>query len=76
MSICLNEFAKLIIPYQTVRLLRQIQRKLCRGKTLSEIAAELEDTEDAIRPLYEAVKKYGADCTAEDIYEIMHEEGV
>ena len=61
---------------ETVRLLRLIQRKLCRGKTLSEIADELEDSEEAIKPLYEAVKKYGADCTAEDIYEKMHEEGV
>ena len=52
----------------TVRLLRLIQRKITRGKTLAEIAEELEDTEEAIRPLYEAVHKYGADCSAEEIY--------
>lgn len=61
---------------EAVRLLRIIQRKISRGKNLSEIADELEDTEEAIRPLYEAVQKYGADCAAEDIYEKMHEEGV
>ena len=52
----------------TVRLLCLIQRKITRGKTLAEIAEELEDTEEAIRPLYEAVHKYGADCSAEEIY--------
>ena len=57
---------------ETVRLLRQIQRKISRGKSLTEIADDLEDSEEAIRPLYEAVQKYGADCTAEDIYEKMH----
>ena len=53
---------------KTVYLILQIQRKITRGKTLAEIAEELEDTEEAIRPLYEAVQKYGADCSAEEIY--------
>ena len=58
---------------ETVRLLRQIQRKICRGKNLTEIAEELEDSEEAIRPLYEAVQKYGMDCDAEDIYKKLFE---
>lgn len=61
---------------EAVRLLRLIQRKLCRGKTLSEIADELEDSEEAIKPLYEAVQKYGADCAAEEIYDKMTEKDV
>ena len=56
---------------ETVRLLRLIQRKVSRGKSLAEIADELEDSEEAIRPLYEAVQKYGADCAVEEVYEKM-----
>ena len=56
---------------ETVSLLRIIQRKVSRGKTLAEIADELEDSEEAIRPLYETVQKYGVDCAVEDIYEKM-----
>ena len=52
-------------------LLHQIQKKFSRGKSLAEIADELEVSEDKIKPLYEAVEKYGADCAAEDIYEKM-----
>ena len=56
---------------ETVSLLRIIQRKVSRGKTLAEIADELEDSEETIRPLYETVQKYGVDCAVEDIYEKM-----
>ena len=58
---------------ETVRLLFQIQQKITRGKSSAEIADELEDTEEAIQPLYETVLKYGADCPAEEIYRKMHE---
>ena len=37
-------------------LLSQIRKKLKKGKTLSVIADELEETEEAIRPLYDRVK--------------------
>ncbi|MBR4607793.1 MAG: hypothetical protein IKO41_16415 [Lachnospiraceae bacterium] len=60
---------------ETVSLLRIIQRKVSRGKTLAEIADELEDSEEAIRPLYETVQKYGVDCAVDDIYEKMTECG-
>ena len=61
---------------ETVRLLRMIQRKVSRGKDLTEIAEELEDTEESIRPLYEVVQKYGVDCAAEDIYKAMREKAL
>ncbi len=37
-------------------LLLQIRKKLLKNKPLSQIADELEETEEAIRPLYEQVK--------------------
>ena len=46
---------------------RLIQTKVIRGKTLTQIAEELEDTEDAIRLVYEAVQEYGVDCPADEI---------
>ena len=61
---------------ETVRLLRQIQRKISRGKSLTEIADDLEDSEESIRPLYEAVQKHGEDCAAEDIYKAMREKAL
>ena len=48
-------------------LIRLIQTKVIRGKTLAQIAEELEDTEDAIRLVYEAVQEYGVDCPADEI---------
>lgn len=58
---------------ETVRLLRLIQRKVGKGKGLSEIADELEDAEEVIRPFYEAVQKYGVECPADEIYANMVE---
>lgn len=34
-------------------LLEQIQKKLLKGKTLAQIAEELEETESTIKPLYD-----------------------
>ena len=36
-----------------LRLLSQIQKKLAKGKSLEQIADELEETVDTILPLYE-----------------------
>ena len=38
-----------------LRLLAQIQKKLAKGKSLEQIADELEETVEVIRPLYEQV---------------------
>ena len=38
-----------------LRLLTQIQKKLAKGKSLDQIADELEETVEVIRPLYEQV---------------------
>ncbi len=40
-----------------LRLLTQIQKKLIKGKTLGQIADELEETVENILPLYEQVQK-------------------
>ncbi len=40
-----------------LRLLTQVQKKLAKGKSLEQIADELEETVEVIRPLYEQVLK-------------------
>lgn len=40
-----------------LRLLTQIQKKLAKGKSLEQIADELEETVEAILPLYEQVRE-------------------
>ena len=40
------------------RLFSQIQKKIQKGKTLSETASELEDTEEHLQSLYEAVQQH------------------
>lgn len=39
------------------KLTEQIQKKIYKGKSLEQIADELEETPDAIRPLYEQIKE-------------------
>ena len=39
-----------------LRLLSQIQKKLAKGKSLEQIADELEETVETILPLYEQVQ--------------------
>ena len=39
-----------------LRLLAQIQKKLAKGKSLEQIADELEETVESILPLYEQVR--------------------
>ena len=43
------------------KLTEQIQKKIYKGKSLEQIADELEETPDAIRPLYEQIKEEMAD---------------
>ena len=45
--------ARDILPSE---LISQIQKKIQKGKSLSVIADELEETVDTIRPLYERVQ--------------------
>ena len=40
-----------------LKLQEQIRKKLLKNKTSEQIADELEETPDAIRPLYEQVKE-------------------
>ena len=39
------------------KLLSQITKKLMKGKSLAQIADELEETEESILPLYNKVKE-------------------
>ena len=50
------------------KLISQLQRKIKRRKTLAEMADDLEETEDAIRPILEAIQAKGVDCPPEEIY--------
>lgn len=45
------------------KLHEQIRKKLLKRKSLEQIADELEETQDAIRPLYEQIKKEMADMS-------------
>ncbi|MCR5789821.1 MAG: hypothetical protein K6G83_08030 [Lachnospiraceae bacterium] len=57
-----------------IRLIVQIQKKVDKSKSLNVIADELESDEVEIRPLYEAVLKYGADARPEEVLQKMKEE--
>ncbi len=52
-------------------LISQVQKKVSRNKGFSTIVDELESDEDEIRPIYEAVLKYGTDLPPEEIWEKM-----
>ena len=55
------------------RLFSQIQKKIQKGKTLSETASELEDTEEHLLPLYKAVQQH-PDLTAEQLADLFLKE--
>lgn len=55
-----------------IKLITLLQRKVKRGKTLAEMADELEKSEDTLRPLYEAIRQEGADCPAEEVYAYLN----
>lgn len=53
------------------RLISLVSKKVIRAKDFSVIVDELESSEDEIRPIYEAVLRYGADRPPEEIREKM-----
>lgn len=55
------------------KLFSLIQKKLQKGKTLSETASELEDTEEHLLPFYEAVQQH-PDLTAEQLADLFTKE--
>lgn len=55
------------------RLFSLIQKKIQKGKTLSETARELEDTEEHLLPLYKAVQQH-PDLTAEQLADLFLKE--
>lgn len=55
-----------------IRLVEQIQKKCAKGKSLLQIADEVEEEHEAIRSIYEAVLA-APEKTAEQIVEQMEE---
>ena len=53
--------------------IRAIQRKIKKGKTLAEIADDLEVTEESVQSFYELIQEKGVDCPAEEIYGCLQE---
>ena len=51
------------------RLIRQICKKLVKGKSLEDIADDLEEKIDDIRPMYEAAIAFSPDYDVEKVYE-------
>ena len=58
------------------RLISLVLKKVQRKKPFSVIVEELESDEEEIRPIYEAVLKYGADLPPEEIRQKMKKEQV
>jgi hypothetical protein len=56
------------------RLILLIQKKIKKEKSLNVITDELESDEAEVRPLYEAVLKYGVDADPKDILQKMNAE--
>lgn len=50
--------------------LAQIQKKCVKGKSLDQMAEELEEEKEKLRPLYELAVKY-PDRTAEELLELL-----
>ena len=50
--------------------LTQIQKKCAKGKSLDQMAEELEEEKEKLRPLYELAVKY-PDRTAEELLELL-----
>lgn len=50
--------------------LAQIQKKCAKGKSLDQMAEELEEEKEKLRPLYELAVKY-PDRTAEELLELL-----
>lgn len=63
-----NKELKDTIAEYKVHLIKQIQTKMNKGKTLSEIACELETEENKISCLYKQILEKGTDCDAEEIF--------
>ena len=54
-------------------LLTQIQKKHAKGKSLPQIAEELEEEEESLCPLYDLVTKY-PDKTVEELLELYRKD--
>ncbi len=52
-------------------LIKQVCRKIKKGKSLDEILFDIEDEENDIKDIYNVIIKHGSDCDPEKIYEIM-----
>lgn len=53
------------------RLISLVSKKVNRNKSFTTIVDELESDEDEIRPIYDAVMKYGTKLSPEEIREKM-----
>ena len=56
---------------RTEKLLTQICKKLAKNKSLQQIADELEEDEDTIRPLYEAAKAAAPEYDVDKMYDSL-----
>ena len=61
---------------EMIKLIRLVQRKVKRGKVLSEMADELEETEEVLCPILDAIQEKGVDQPAEEIYAYYKEKSL
>lgn len=58
---------------ETLHLVSQVCKKLAKGKDLDEIADELEEDVEVIKPMYDVAVKYVPDYDAEKVFEAYKE---
>ena len=54
---------------EILKLIKLICKKICRNKTIEEIAEDLEEEPEAIRSIYESARKFAPEYSFEKIYE-------
>ncbi|MBE5923938.1 MAG: Rpn family recombination-promoting nuclease/putative transposase [Lachnospiraceae bacterium] len=58
---------------ETLHLVSQVCKKLAKGKNLDEIADELEEDVEVIKPMYDVAVKYAPDYDVEKVFEAYKE---
>ena len=61
---------------EMIKLICLVQRKVKRGKVLAEMADELEETEEVLCPILDAIQEKGVDRPAEEIYAYYKEKSL
>ena len=53
---------------EVISFIKLVRKKIEKGKSVDEIAYELEETVDAVQKIYDIIKMYGEKMGIDDIY--------